>query len=477
MQSQGRCSLNTLDRLRWSRYHTSMTVALGIGWLFDSFEVNLTGGLLGTIKTQFHLSTWQASLITPLWLAGIMAGAVLFGYLADRFGRKKLFLLTLTIYSAFTFCSALAPGFGWFMVFRFLTALGVGAEYSAINGAIGELLPVKHRGRAAAIVMNFWPLGAMIAALVSLLFLNLIPQQAIAWRFGFALGAVGGLFVAYFRRRLPESPRWLLSRGRTDDAVAVVKQIQHSAGQGDESAARSDRSEPTADDAMGEVPAAGTIFANLRELVMRYPGRLLLGCTLDLSEAFGYYGVFTFLALVVLPQVNISNRQMPWFYLLGNVGALAGGLLMASMFDRLGRKITVPLFYTLAALTSLLMAPAAATHSPLLVLVAFMAANFCATGAWTSAYPTFSEIFPTHLRATGIGASVAVGRIGAIASGPLLVAVSKTSWGDAGVFGIMGFLWLAGALAMIPWGLWGVEGSGASLETMVAVVPMVVEQY
>jgi MFS family permease len=468
MPDQESSLMRRLDGLKWSRYHTLMTGALGIGWMFDAFEVNLTGGLLGTIKTQFHLTTWQASLITPLWLAGIMAGAVLFGYLADRYGRKKLFILTLSIYSCFTIFSALSPGFAWFMIFRFLTAVGVGAEYSAINGAIGELLPVKQRGRAAAIVMNFWPLGAIVAALVSLLFLNLIPEQSIAWRVGFAFGAVGGLFVAYFRRVLPESPRWLLSRGRVDAAAKVVERIEHSAGQTIEN-------QPAVsliDHAPADTTAARSFVSNLRELLTRYPGRLILGCTLDLSEAFGYYGLFTFLALVVLPQVHIADRDMPWFYLFGNVGALIGGLLMASMLDRLGRKTTVPLFYSLAALTSVLMAPAAATHSPWIVLLAFMAANFCATGAWTSAYPTFSEIFPTHLRSTGIGVSVAVGRIGAIASGPLLVAVSKTSWGDAGVFGLMALLWLVGALAMIPWGIWGVEGSGTSLEQIVNIAPV-----
>ncbi len=464
--SQSSSPWSVLDRLRWSRYHTVVTLALGIGWLFDAFEVNLTGGLLGILKSQWHLSSSEASLITSLWLAGIMVGAVLFGYLADRFGRKKLFLTTLTIYSFFTLCSALSPGFGWFMVFRFLTAIGVGAEYSAINGAIGELLPVKHRGRAAAIVMNFWPVGALVAALVSILFLNLIPESAIAWRLGFALGAVGGLFVAYFRRVLPESPRWLLSRGKPDAAQRVVNDMVHAAGQ-----------EPPINGAVSDsqlnLPGsnpARTVAADLMELISRYPYRLMLGATLDLSEAFGYYGLFTFLALVVLPQVHIPNHQMPWFYFMGNIGALAGGLLMAWKFDQLGRKRMVPLFYTMAALTSLLMAPAAATHSPTVVLVAFMAANFCATGAWTSAYPTFSEIFPTHLRATGIGVSVAIGRIGAIASGPLLVAVSKSSWGDAGVFGLMGFLWMVGAAAMIPWSIWGIEGAGRSLEAMVQPV-------
>ncbi len=449
-----------LDLLHWSRFHTLITAVLGVGWLLDAFEVNIVGSVLGVIQTVFHLSASQASWVVSIWLIGIMFGAFVFGYLADRFGRKRLFIATLVLYSVCTLITAFSPNYAFLMVFRFLTAIGVGAEYTAINSAISEFIPPTNRGRINALVMNFWPLGAMIAALVNLFFINLLTVE-VGWRVGFGVGAIAALFVVWMRRSLPESPRWLLTKGRTQEAEAVVEQIEQRVGQ-------------TTNRTVGAVSVDGRpaqpFFGQIAELLTRYPGRLALGCVLDLSEAFGYYGMFTFLALAVLPAVNIPATQIPWFYFLGNVGALAGGLSMVLVIDRLGRKITVPAFYVLAALSAVLLAPATATHSGTVVLLTFMLSNFFATGAWTSAYPTFSEIFPTHLRSTGIGLSVGIGRIGAIASGPLLIAIAQTPLGILGALVTMGILWLVGAIAMIPWYFRGVEGAGTSLENMVPSV-------
>ncbi len=446
-----------LDRLRWSRFHTTVTLVLGVGWLLDAFEVNIVGSVLGVIQTVFHLDANQAAWVVSIWLLGIMVGAFVFGYLADRFGRKRLFIATLLLYSVCTIITALSPNYIFLMTFRFLTAIGVGAEYAAINSAISEFLPARNRGRVNALVMNFWPVGAMIAALVNLYFINLLTPQ-IGWRVGFAVGAIGALFVVWMRRAIPESPRWLLTRGRRAEAEAIVDQIEVTAGQ--------ENKEPVPA-ALFDHVSAQPFFSQVTELVTRYPGRLALGCLLDLSEAFGYYGMFAFLSLVVLPAINIPATQIPWFYFLGNVGAMLGGLTMVAVIDRLGRKITVPAFYTLAAITAVLLAPATATRSGTIVLLAFMIANFCATGAWTSAYPTFSEIFPTHLRSTGIGLSVAVGRIGAVASAPLLVWIAQGATGIPGALVTLALLWLVGAIAMVPWYFHGVEGAGTPLEKMV----------
>lgn len=446
-----------LDRLRWSRFHTTITVVLGVGWLLDAFEVNIVGSVLGVIQSVFGLNATQASWVVSIWLIGIMIGAFVFGYLADRFGRKRLFIFTLVMYSVCTVLTALSPNYTFLMIFRFLTAIGVGAEYTAINSAISEFIPPTNRGRINALVMNFWPVGAMIAALVNLFFINLLAVN-VGWRVGFAVGAVAALFIVWMRRNLPESPRWLLTKGRRQEAEAVIAHIE----------AQADQPAATPVQAISvDGKAAQPFFSQIAELVTRYPGRIALGCILDLSEAFGYYGMFAFLALVVLPAVNIPATQIPWFYFLGNVGALAGGLTMILVIDRLGRKITVPLFYTLAAVSAVLLAPATATHSGLVVLLTFMLANFFATGAWTSAYPTFSEIFPTHLRSTGIGLSVGVGRIGAAASAPLLVAIASGPLGIPGALVTLAVLWLIGAAAMIPWYFKGIEGSGTPLENMV----------
>ncbi|HLX39460.1 MAG TPA: MFS transporter [Ktedonobacteraceae bacterium] len=446
-----------LDLLHWSRFHTMATAVLGIGWLLDAFEVNIVGSVLGVIQSVFHLDANQAAWVVSIWLIGIMFGAFIFGYLADRFGRKRLFLVTLIMYSICTLLTALSPTYLFLMIFRFLTAIGVGAEYAAINSAISEFIPPKNRGKVNALVMNFWPVGAMLAALVNLFFINLFAAN-FGWRIGFAVGAIAALFIAWMRRSLPESPRWLLAKGRQREAESVVKQVEALAGQTN----TSDVSSIVVDSTPPQ-----PFFRQIAELITRYPGRITLGCILDLSEAFGYYGMFAFLALVVLPAVNIPATQIPWFYFLGNVGALAGGLSMVMVIDRLGRKITVPSFYVLAALTAVLLAPATASHSGLIVLLAFMLANFFATGAWTSAYPTFSEIFPTHLRSTGIGLSVAVGRIGAALSAPLLVWIAQGSTGIPGALVTLAILWLVGAAAMIPWYFRGVEGANTPLENMV----------
>lgn len=446
-----------LDLLHWSRFHTMATAVLGIGWLLDAFEVNIVGSVLGVIQSVFHLDTNQAAWVVSIWLLGIMFGAFIFGYLADRFGRKRLFITTLIMYSICTLLTALSPTYLFLMVFRFLTAIGVGAEYAAINSAISEFIPPRNRGKVNALVMNFWPVGAMLAALVNLFFINLFAPT-VGWRIGFAVGAIAALFIVWMRRSLPESPRWLLAKGRQHEAEAVVEQIEARAGQ-----AKANSTSPIAIDSRPPKP----FFGQIAELITHYPGRIALGCILDLSEASGYYGMFAFLALVVLPTVNIPATQIPWFYFLGNVGALIGGLSMMMVIDRLGRKITVPSFYILAAITAVLLAPATATHSGLIVLLAFMLANFFATGAWTSAYPTFSEFFPTHLRSTGVGLSVAVGRIGAALSAPLLVWISQSSIGITGALFTLALLWLVGASAMLPWYFRGVEGANMPLENMV----------
>lgn len=443
-----------LDGLRWQPIHTRITLVLGLGWMLDAFEVNIIGGVLGILQKLWHVTTEQASLLVSVWLLGIMVGALLFGYCADRFGRRRLFIFTLLFYSGFTVVSALSPGYYAFLLFRFLTAIGVGAEYSAVNAAIGELIPARYRGRAGAAVMNFWPLGSILAGVITLYFINVMPAS-IGWRFAFALGAIIALFSVWARRTLPESPRWLAGRGRTDAAAAVSEQIASGARQFDASPG----------DAAG--PPAADVLAQLRRLLGRHFGRVALGCLLDFSEAAGYYGLFAMLPLVVLPHLHIADEMVPWFFIVGNVGAAIGGLIAAVLLDKAGRKITVTGFYVLAALSMLVMGRAATSGSTTGVLLAFTAANLCATGSWIAAYPTFSELFPTRLRATGIGVSVAFGRIGAAAAPPALVAVAQGVSMTA-AFLLLAAFWLLGAVAMVPWSIWGVEARGQPLEAIAA---------
>ncbi len=444
-----------LDRVGWRRIHTRVVLVLGVGWMLDAFEVNLVGSVLGVLQKLWHITAEQASLMVSVWLIGIMIGALLFGYCADRFGRRRLFLVTLAVYSTFTVVSALSPGYTAFLAFRFLTAIGVGAEYSAVNAAVAELIPARYRGRASATVMNFWPLGAILAGLVTLYFVNTLPPS-IGWRFAFALGAVIALFSIWARKSLPESPRWLLARGRATEADAVSARMLgggHRFGSGETSSEEGQ-------DGVGLLP-------QLAELVRHWRGRLALGCLLDFSEAAGYYGLFALLPLVVLPHLAIPDADVPWFFIVGNIGALVGGVAAAGLLDRTGRKATVTGFYLLAALSMLAMGWAAATSSVSGVMAAFVLANLCATGSWIAAYPTFAELFPTRARATGIGASVAFGRIGAAIAPPLLVGIAQ-QYSVFTAFAALAACWLIGAVAMIPWAIWGVEGKGRSLEALAA---------
>ncbi len=318
-----------LDRAPWQRMHTMILLALGAGWLFDSFEVQMFSNAIGPLGDHFHASVFQRDAVLAVWLGGILLGAVTGGRLADRFGRRRLFVATLLWYAGFTVLTGLSPTLTAVYGFRFLAALGVGAEYAIINAAIAEFIPARVRGKANAFVMNFWPAGAIAAALLAFLALDTLAlSSAVSWRYMFVLGGLLALVVLFFRRRLPESPRWLVARGRNAEAEQILRSLEPRSGHGPD--------ERIAADAAAADPAPLHARSAFLDLVRHYPGRLILGSLLDLAEAFGYYGLFALLSVVVLPQVHISQAGIPIFYIIGNIGALVGGLLMASLFDRLG---------------------------------------------------------------------------------------------------------------------------------------------
>ena len=445
-----------LDRLRWNHVHTTLLLALGAGWLFDALEVNLFSNFVNPIDEHFGVGSNTGQYILYWWLLGILAGAMAGGALADRFGRRKLFVITLLWYACFTMLTALSPNLPLLMVLRFVAGLGVGAEYSIINSAICEFMPSKRRGRACAVVINFWPLGAIVAGFLAVLLLNVLNLgTGTSWRYGFLLGGALSLLVLFFRRKLPESPRWLVTQGRYAEAAEIVGRIEARSG--------IDGIDPGA---VG--PAAGRLpfRAALGELFRVYPARLALGAALDLSEGFGFYGMFAFMPLIVFPSIHISNGAIPYFYIVGNVGALAGGVVMSMLFDQLGRRRTIIGFYTLAAASIGLLAWATDSGSTAAVVVAFVASNALCTAAWTSAYPTFTELFPTHLRAAGVGFSVGVGRFGA-AFGVLLVTNIATHLGINAGYWLVACFWLIGTVAMLIWTVaGGAEAAGRPLESL-----------
>lgn len=439
-----------LDESNWRPMHTRIAAALGIGWMLDAFEVQIIGSVIPGIQADFNLDGRQAVLINIVWFAGIAMGAIGFGYLADRVGRRRLFVATLILYSLAAVATATAPSYEIFVLFRFITALGVGGEYSAVTSAIAEFTPARSRGRSNGLVMSFWAIGGILASLVSIL---VISTFGLSWRYTMLFGVLSAGYGLIARRLIPESPRWLAAHGRLDEADRVVTAI---------TGVKSVNGYVMAGPARGTRSALGELWTNHRP-------KLFFGMALDFSEAAGYYGLFTAMSIFVFSSatgaVPVSDSALPYYFLTANIGAFFGGLLVSWALDAVGRRPTVTLSYTAAAVSMLGCAAAAATGSETLVLVAFTIAAFFATCAWVSAYPTFSEIFPTHLRATGIGASVAVGRMGAVI-GQILLAEVAVIFNLTTVFVVLGLFWLIGAAAGALWWVKGVEARGLSVDIL-----------
>ncbi|MGH9088083.1 MAG: MFS transporter [Acidimicrobiales bacterium] len=449
-----------LDRLAWSHLHTNILVALGAGWLFDSFEVQMFSNAVGPLGDHFGATVFERDAILAVWLGGILVGAVLGGRLTDRFGRRRLFVATLLWYAGFTVLTGLSPDLAAVYGLRFLAALGVGAEYAIVNAAIAELIPARTRGRANALIMNFWPAGAALAALLAYVVLDVFAVgNATSWRFLFVFGGAIALVVLVFRRRIPESPRWLAARGRHREAEQVLASLEA------RGAAAPFPPVPAGRLAAFDAPTP-RFRQGLGELVRRYPSRLALGAVLDLAEAFGYYGIFALLSVVVLHRVHISDAAIPFFYIVGNAGGLAGGLAMATCFDRVGHRLTVGVTYLAAAAGIGLLALATASGSALWVTLAFVVASGAGTAAWTSAYPTFTELFPTHLRGVGVGTSVGIGRVGAIVGTLALPSIATAVGPTVSYLLVVGF-WLAGVAAIAVYARrGGVEPARRPLEML-----------
>lgn len=440
-----------LDSLPWNRFHRRAAVTLGLGWGMDAFEVTLIGSILGVLGPLWHLSGFALSTILGAWFAGIMLGAVGFGMLADRFGRRAIFLGSLALYGVATFLTALSPGIWVLLLLRFIAGIGVGAEYSAVNAAIAELIPAKRRGFAASFVMNFWSIGTLLAAVLSWLVFSLLPSD-MAWRAVFAAGGVVALSTLWLRQKIPESPRWLLEQGRGAEAAAVVNAIAEGRSLITPIALGAALSSPQSRRRIDFLP-----------LLRHHKAALTLGCVLDFAEAGGYYGLFAFLPLAVLPNLHLAATVLPPFYIAGSLGALAGGIAVSLLLDRAGRKPVVSACYGLTALSCLAFA-AIAPAATGAIIAGFVIVNMLATASWVGAYPTFSELFPTALRASGIGFSVAVGRVGALISPFLISYAGRISL--AAALGVLAGFWTIGFVAMLVWSVAGIEARGVPLEQL-----------
>jgi MFS family permease len=436
-----------LDALAWSRFHTLAIVALGITWVLDGLEVTLAGAVSGALKTSptLRLDDAQVGLSASAYLAGAVLGALVFGWLTDRFGRKRLFFTTLGVYILGTATTALSIDFATFALCRFITGAGIGGEYSAINSAIQELIPARYRGRTdLGVNGSFW-LGAGLGAVGASVLLQpgRLPAD-IGWRLAFGIGALLGLGILLLRRLLPESPRWLLLHGRVDEAESVAAVIERRAAA---SPARSMsrwrlrvRSR-----AVGFVDLAITLF-------QRYPRRAVLGLVLMTSQAFCYNAIFFTYALVLDRFYAVAAADVGLYLLPFAVSNFLGPLVLGRWFDTWGRRPMIASTYALSGLllgiTALLFVAGllnAATQT-----LAWTVIFFFASAAASSAYLVVSESFPIEVRALSIALFYALG----------------TGIGGIGAPWLFGVLIGTGEPAAIAWGY----GLGALLMLVAAVV-------
>jgi MFS family permease len=405
---------NRLDRLPWSRWHWVVIVALGITWILDGLEVTLVGSVAAALtdKNTLHFSTSQATAAGSFYLAGAVTGALLFGYLTDRFGRRKLFMITLGVYLCFTVATALSWSFWSFMAFRFLAGTGIGGEYSAINSAIDELVPARVRGRVALAINSSWWLGTAVAAGLTVVLLNTFRAD-LGWRIGFALGAILAVCVLAVRRSVPESPRWLLTHGRAHEAEDVVHEIEEQVRR-----SHPDLPEPEGEPLEVEQRESIGFVAIARHVMREYPKRGVLGFALMASQAVLYNATLFGATSILTTFFHASKANAPLYLIPFAAGNLLGPWLLGPLFDSIGRKAMISSTYIASALV--LFGTAWAFDARLLsattLTLCWSACFFFASCGASAAYLTVSEIFPMETRAMAIALFYACGTGVAIAA-------------------------------------------------------------
>lgn len=422
-----------LDRLPWSRWHWMIVIGLGTVWILDGLEVTIVGNIAGRLSEPGSGLSVTSSEITglaaALYVTGACVGALFFGWLTDRFGRRKLFMVTLAVYLGATAMTALSFAPWWFFTFRFLTGFGIGGEYAAINSAIDELIPSKYRGRVDLTINGSYWFGAIGGSLLSIVALNtsIFPKD-IGWRVTFALGVVLGLVILLVRRHVPESPRWQFIHGYGDEANELVGQVEKRVE------AEKGTRLPPADREMTIHQRRSIGFGLIaRTVFLKYPKRATLGLSLFIGQAFLYNAITFGFGAILIKFYGVNSGHTGYYFAVIAAGNLFGAVLLSPLFDLVGRRIMISGTYLLSGL--LLFGTAwlfnrgsldATTLTACWCVVLF----FASAGA-SSAYLTVSEIFPMETRAMAIAFFYAIGTAAGGITGPLVFS-DLTSSGKVG---------------------------------------------
>jgi len=421
-----------LDSLPWSSFHTRVVIALGVTWILDGLEVTLAGALSGALKESpaLHFSNVDIGLANSAYLAGAVLGALGFGWLTDRIGRKKLFFITLALYLTATAATALSWNIASYALFRFLTGAGIGGEYTAINSTIQELVPARYRGWTDLVINGSFWIGAALGAASAILLLDpALTGPDLGWRLAYLTGACLGLVVFVMRMWIRESPRWLMIHGKPEQAETIVDDIERSV-----LGHRQDRH------TFAKFRLRMRDHTPLRDvaqtLFSAYRRRALVGLALMVAQAFFYNAIFFTFALVLTDFYGIGASEVGWYILPFAAGNFLGPLLLGRLFDTLGRRVMIALTYGLSgfllALSGYLFSIGALSAQG--QTIAWMVIFFFASPAASAAYLTVSETFPLEVRALAIALFYAVGTgIGGVA-GPALFGALIDTGSRASVF-------------------------------------------
>jgi MFS family permease len=455
-----------LDSLRWSGFHTRVVLALGITWILDGLEVTLAGALSGALKESptLQFSNFDVGFSNSAYLAGAVLGALGFGWLTDRIGRKKLFFITLALYLTATAATALSWNLASYALFRFLTGAGIGGEYTAINSTIQELVPARYRGWTDLIINGSFWIGAAMGATSAIVLLDpLLIGPDLGWRLAYLTGACLGLVVFVMRMWIPESPRWLMIHGQPEQAHRIVDEIERSA---------TGQLQDPRRHAWPKIRLKMRDHTPLREvahtLFSLYRQRSMVGLVLMVAQAFFYNAIFFTFALVLTDFFGIASNQVGWYILPFAAGNFLGPLLLGRLFDTLGRRAMITFTYgmsgVLLALSGYLFSIGALTAQT--QTIAWMVIFFFASPAASAAYLTVSETFPLEVRALAIALFYAVGTgIGGVA-GPALFGALVDTGSRTSVFA--GYLFGAGlmiAAAVVAW-RYAIAAERRSLESV-----------
>ncbi len=461
-----------IDRLPWSPFHTRMVIALGVAWILDGLEITVASSVTDVLTKPetLHLSSAAAGLVASVYLAGEVVGALFFGRLSDKLGRRNLFMITLAVYLVGSGLTALTLGnsafwVGFVYVTRFIAGMGIGGEYAAINSAIDELIPSRYRGRVDIMVNGTYWAGAILGTLGSLIFLNVL-SLSLGWRLAFLLGPVLGLVILFVRRNLPESPRWQVMNGRASAAEESIDYIEHEVESSGATLPKVDESkaidlQPTTD--IG-------YLALVRVLFKEYPQRAILGASLMITQSFLYNAIFFTYTLVLGKFFHVDSTAAPWFLIAFAVGNLTGPLTIGHLFDTIGRRKMIAGTYVLSGL---LLAVTAVLFDMGVLTAVTMTIAWCvifyfASAGASAAYLTVSEIFPLEVRSKAIAVFFAIAQcFGAIAP-----AIYGALIGDGSRPVLLFIGYLMGAVIMIIGGVvaffLAVNAEGKSLEDIAA---------